>query len=159
MTALVMSSSRLAASGLSRRIGTHVLAAIASASAETALLMAHHVGGLNQPLDLTPLSAESLGQMGRFGVAAWPATRALTVRTLNTPTTELVHLLGTQGTAAVVDVGSGADTVPVELMRSIVAEPQRHPLPWLLAAERRISQTANEPHLAAVADSERWFGE
>ncbi|WP_212820310.1 NACHT domain-containing protein [Polymorphospora rubra] len=159
VTALAMSSSRLAASGLGRRIDAQALTAIASASVESALLVAHHVGDLKQPLDLAPLTAESLGQMGRFGVAAWPAARALTVRTRNTPTTELVDLLGTQGTTAVVRVGSGADRMPVELMRSIMAEPQRHPLPWLLAAERRISQTANEPHLAVVAEQERWFGE
>lgn len=48
--------------------------------------------------------------------------------------------------------------VPVEVVRAIVAEPCKFPLSWLLAAERRVSQTATEPPLAVIAESERWFG-
>ena len=78
---------------------------------------------------------------------------------LNNPTAELVASLGEHGAGAIVEVGPDADRVPVELMRPMVAQPQRYALPWLLAAERRIAQTANEPHLAAVADAGHWFGE
>ncbi|WP_146776815.1 ATP-binding protein [Parafrankia sp. Ea1.12] len=159
LQALAMSSSRLAASGVSRRLNTELISAVAPASPETALLLAHHVGDLTQPLDLAPLSAESLGKLGRFGVAAWPATRALTVRLIKAPSADLVDLLGTHGPAAIVDVDAAADSIPVDLMRSMIEKPHRYPWSWLRTAERCISRTSSEPHLAAVADSDHWFAE
>jgi hypothetical protein len=156
LTALLLSSSRIAASGLSRRLSIRLLPEVAPMSPATALLISHHVGPLDLPASLAPLGTETLAQMGRYGIAAWPATRALAARAVAEPSAGLVAQLGRLG--ARVSAGVDVSGLSPGLLRLIVDEPARYPLLWLLAAELRLSRLADEPSLAVVAESGHWFG-
>jgi hypothetical protein len=126
-------------------------------SSVTALLIAHHAADLQRPRDLPTLSDSQLGELAPYGIAAWPASRALTVRMLHRPSEDLLEYLRAYGARAAVQVGTETNDVPIELMRAIVNQPAQYPLSWVLEAEHRISQHATEPHLADVAESEAWF--
>ena len=155
--ALLLSSSRIGASGLARRLPISLVAAAGSLSATTALLIAHHAAERHRVVDLPALTDAQLAATATHGVAGWPASRAVTARIGSGSTADLLDSLKACGAAATVDMDTRAKAVPIDLVRAIVDQPAHYPLAWLLAAEQRISQHYTEPPVADVAEQDRWF--
>jgi hypothetical protein len=49
------------------------------------------------------------------------------------------------------------DGIPVQLMRDVLKDPADLPLAWVTSAEQTVSDHAEEPPLADIADSQGWF--
>lgn len=156
LDALVTSSSRLGASGLARHLSDDVLAAAATSSSATALLVAHYATPLDRPGALPQYSEHQLAEHSRYGASAWPALLAFTARMTAQPSPTLlssIQLFGAGTTQPPASIGPGAE----EHARAILANPAEYPLAWILAADQRISRSADDPPLATAADEAEWF--
>lgn len=120
-------------------------------------MVSHHVADLARLDDLPSIGDQQLADMGAFGVARWPGIRALTARMLTRPSTMLLDGIRAHGHHAVVTVGQLPPSMRSDLLRSNLHDAAALPLAWLLAAEHRLAQDFDEPHLARVADQQHWF--
>ena len=155
--ALCLSSSRLGASGISRRLDPAILTAAGSLSARTALVLAHHAADLRRLDPLPELTTAQLATSALQNVAAWPVSRAAVVRLASKPDPKLLDVLRACGATATVEVDIDADTMPTDLAETVVDHPASYPLGWLLAAERQISRHHQEQPVADAAKQGRWF--
>lgn len=153
---LVASSSRIAASGLARRIGRDAVRAAAGMNTATALLVAHHAAR-ERPVQLAAYSDDLLGEFSAFGVSSWPALSVLTWRMRQQPSSALL--------AHVRRFGPSFPQLPFDLppeaakhSREILAAPAEYPLGWVLAAERLVSNAAADAPLSEIAHHNGWFG-
>jgi hypothetical protein len=153
LNALLASSSRIGASGLTRALSGDAVTAAATSTAATALLVAHYAAS---PDLLSPYSKQQLGDYGRYGIVAWPALLALTARMSAKPSPALLTYLQR--------FGAGASQPPFDLApesgeynSTIITHPADYPLEWILAAERQISSRTSDSPLAIIADKAEWF--
>lgn len=153
--ALSLSSSRLGASFLPRRLGPDLLRRTGPVSSLAAMLVGHQVANSRKLDDLEGLSDQQLSEMGRFGVAGWPGLRGLSARMFKRPSAELLEGLRAHGHDAVVGLDGQQARLPRSLLRAILEAPADFPLAWVLAAEQRIALTYQDPPLAQVAAA--WF--
>jgi hypothetical protein len=49
------------------------------------------------------------------------------------------------------------DGIPVQLMLDVLKDPADFPLAWATSAGRAVSDHAEEPPLADIADGQGWF--
>lgn len=158
LSALCLSSSRIGASSdLGRPLGTACREKAAAVSSMSWLLAAHHAGDIDGLDALSGPSDRELASLGMHGIAAWPATHALTLRMLQDPTADLLACLRRHGSGAAPQNGFSCDEIPIPLLREVVAKPGEFPLGWVLRAERALAASVKEPSLADIADQEDWF--
>ncbi|RNG23571.1 NACHT domain-containing protein [Streptomyces botrytidirepellens] len=153
--ALCMSSSRLGASLVARRLSDATLPAAATCAPLTALLITHYVIAPEGPVQqLQPLSNDILTNTAPFGSAAWPALLALTARMTHaaSPTNlEGLRAHGPHGT-----VRMQPSDLPSDIMAAILASPFDYPMAWVMAADRAMRSDSDQ-YLANVATDGKWF--
>src|SRR5262249_1272483 len=138
-------------------LGSAILQQTAGRPLATILLVAHHLARLADLSDLPSIDDQQLAEMGAFGAAGWPGIMALTARMFIRPSTTLLDAIRAHGHYAIVRVEQLPPTIPSDLLRSILRDAADYPLAWLLAAEHRLAQDFDEPHLARIADQQHWF--
>lgn len=153
---LCMSSSRLGASGIGRRLQPAILRAEAPLSALTYLLLAHHAVALDEADSLPALDESALTQSARFGTAAWPALRALTARMVAEPSDSVLQGLKAHGSSSPAELNAVLADQSSYATR-ILADSAGYPLDWVLAAERSVSESSSAPSLPEVAEAGAWF--
>ncbi|MEU5491016.1 hypothetical protein AB0G98_25110 [Streptomyces sp. NPDC020196] len=157
--ALCRSSSRLGASAIARRLRPGILSDSATPlSALTQMLVAHHSVSLKRLDPLTHLDESALTRMAQYGVSAWPSLRALTSRMITQPSNTLLDGIKAHGPSGIIDVDiadASAGIAPFAF--SIMEEPDRYPMAWLLAAERCVAGSTSPDPLPTIAEKERWF--
>lgn len=155
LTTLVEASSRLGASGLTRRFADIVLAKGVDISAVVGLMVAHHSTLTDLATDLPQFTTQELGELGKHGTSGWPALRALSARMLDSPSAEVLAGIRMHGPAAV--------SPPIVITEAsqfdgrILENSASFPLEWVLAAEQRVSRDAGNEPLELVAAAEKWF--
>ncbi|APE12746.1 hypothetical protein BO226_25745 (plasmid) [Rhodococcus sp. 2G] len=152
---MVEASSRLGASGLTRRLADGVLAAGVDISPVIGLLVAHHATAVERPADLPQFTTQALGDVGKYGTSGWPALRALSMRMIASPSEEVLEGIRAHGAASVLP--SLAIPRATVYDSGILCSPADFPLEWVLAAERRVSQDAGNEPLEQVAADNEWF--
>ncbi len=157
LAALCLSSSRMGAWGLARRLAPDVLQHSLDLSPAVTALVSHHVAGLKRLDDLPAISDSQLADMATFGRAGWAGLRALTARMLARSSATLFDAIRGYGHDGIVSVGQLPATVPSELVSEVLGDAANFPMAWLLAAERRLAQDLDEPQLARVAIERHWF--
>lgn len=150
-------SSRLAASAMGRRLRSEVWTAAQTATDRARLLIAHHAARFESFDPLAGLSASQLSHMARYGHASWPAVRAISARLLTgEPLIPLLEALEACGPDAHIVIPEGkAESSPL-LTDSILEQPQKFPLGWVVAAERWRSSRYVEPPLSKLAIANGW---
>ncbi|WP_203712159.1 hypothetical protein, partial [Asanoa siamensis] len=164
--ALVLTSSRLGASTIGRRLEPDLLKRIGPRSTLTALLIAHHCSQTQTSKEgaiyldpMTALSDQQLADMGAFGLAGWPALHGLSARMRTEPTDGLLAGLRAHGPHAVVTLPEMATPAPRELLVKILEAPAAYPLAWLLAAENFVARSHQDRPLLELARAESWFAD
>jgi hypothetical protein len=160
--ALSLSSSRLGASHLTRRLRPDLMQSAGPVSTLTALLLAHHsiqTGSSANPIPdaLSSVSHQQLAEMGQFGVAGWPGLYGLSARMRTEPTERLVASLRAHGPQAVVALPTAQITGPRPLFLEILKAPSEYPLAWVLAAESSVARTHQDAPMMTVARASDWF--
>lgn len=153
LSPLLLSSSRLGASGLARRLTAGPLTDAADMSSAAALLLAHHTATLNGQDQLSALSDGRLAEMARFGAAGWPAHRALSARLTADPTPEGLEHVRTAGPDAVVNAGA----LPPDLAALVLDDAALFPLAWVLQAQTVRTQGDSSTTLEALALQDGWL--
>jgi hypothetical protein len=94
--------------------------------------------------------------LAEYGIAAWPASYALTLRAQDNPSSSLLASLRRYGPHACPQ-NMLISHIPLQLMREVLKDPADFPLAWVTSAVRTASDCAEEPPLADVAHSQAWF--
>src|SRR5207248_2157580 len=131
VSALCLSSSRLGASGLGRRLEPAVLQLAAGYPTPTTLLVAHHVTDVSCLDELRSIGDQQLAEMGAFGAAGWPGLRALSARMLTRPSATLLDAIRAHGHDAAVPMEQLPPSMPDDLLQSILRDAADFPLAWL----------------------------
>lgn len=150
-------SSRLGACPRARRVERAVWEAAGGASSRTKLLVAHFAAHTAELDPLSPLGISDLADLISPAPSAWPIVRAVTAQLLNSPSRELLDVLGQAGTDAVVDVPNATLQLPVEYLDAMLSAPDRYPAAWVIAAERGLSKHHVETPLDELALQEQWL--
>ncbi|MCK5753844.1 MAG: hypothetical protein KAH46_14205, partial [Mycobacterium sp.] len=150
-------SSRLAASAIGRRLRSEIWEVAQSVTHRSRLLLAHHSARLESFDPLAGLSTSQLSHMARYGHASWPAVRAISVRLLTgEPVAPLLEALEACGPNAHIVIPDGKVESSPLLTDSILEQPQKFPLGWVVAAERWKSSRYVEPPLSKLAIANGW---
>jgi hypothetical protein len=154
--ALCYSSSRMGSAGLGCSRDEKCISKAAEASSLSWLLAAHHADDPETICAETAPGDEELAALAVYGIAAWSASYALTFRAQESPSGRLLACLRRHGPRACpqnMSIGG----IPVQLMRDVLKDPADFPFAWVTSAEQAVSDHAEEPPLADVADSQAWF--
>ncbi|WP_431947061.1 NACHT domain-containing protein [Micromonospora marina] len=154
--ALAASSSRLGASGVSRRLGSSTLKAAAGGCRRTALLTTHFSSNLNSLDPLKPLSDQDLVHLARPAAAAWAVARAITARLLDRPSDTLRAALTVLGPGSVVEVPNNIMSRSSQLIAPILDNPANYPGSWVSAAEQWLSTSNEEVIMEDVVVDQGW---
>jgi hypothetical protein len=154
--ALCYSSSRIGSFQLNCSRKENCINNAARASSLAWLLAAHHAFDTETACMRTGPGDEELASLAVYGIAAWPASYALTWRAEENPSRSLLACLRRYGPHSCPQ-NLFIDSIPVDLMRDVIKEPADVPFAWVTAAVQTISDHAEEPALAAIADSQGWF--
>lgn len=154
--ALCYSSSRIGSAQLNCSRKENCINNAAGASPLAWLLAAHHAFDAETACMRTGPGDEELASLAVYGIAAWPASYALTWRAEENPAGSLLACLRRYGPHACPQ-NLVIDGIPVELMRDVIKEPADVPFAWVTAAVQTVSDNAEEPALADIADSQGWF--
>lgn len=154
--ALCYSSSRIGSAGLSCFRKENCISKAAEESSLTWMLAAHHADDHESACVRTGLDDEELASLASYGIAAWPASYALTFRAMDDPSGRLLACLRRYGPHACPQ-NMAIDGIPVQLMRDVIKGPADFPLAWVTSAEQAVSKHVEEPPLADIADSQAWF--
>ncbi len=154
--ALCYSSSRIASAQLSCSHKENCISTAAKASPLAWLLADHHADDPESTWIRPAPSDEELASLSVYGIAAWPASYTLTSRAENNPSSSTLAFLRRYGPHAWPQ-NMAIDRIPVQLMRDVLKGPADFPLAWVIEAERAVSEHAEEPPLADIADGQAWF--
>jgi hypothetical protein len=154
--ALCYSSSRIGSAQLNCSRREDCISKAAQASPVAWMLAAHHAFDHETVCNKTGPDDEELASLAIYGIAAWPASYALTFRAMDNPSDRLLALLRRYGPHACPQ-NMVIDGIPVQLMRDVLKNPADFPLAWVTSAEQAVSDHAKEPPLADIADSQGWF--
>lgn len=154
--ALCYSSSRIGSAqiGCSRR--ENCINEAAEASSLAWLLAAHHAFDHETICTMTGPDDEELASLAVYGIAAWPASYALTYRAMDNPSGGLLTYVRRYGPHACPQNMVIYD-IPIQLMHDVLKDPADFPLAWVTSAEQAVSDHAEEPPLADIADNQAWF--
>lgn len=153
--ALCYSSSRMGSAHLSSRT-ENCISNAAKASPLAWMLAAHHAFDQESACITTGPGNEELASLAEYGIAAWPASYALTFRATEKPSGSLLALVRRYGPHACPH-NMCIDDIPAQLMRDVVKDPADFPLAWVTSAAQIVSDSAAEPPLAAITDNQAWF--
>ena len=156
LQALSYSSSRIGSAKLNCFRKENCIGKAAGASPLAWLLAAHHAFDPETVCIRTGPDDEELASLAVYGIAAWPASYALTWRAENNPSSSLLACLRRYGPHACPQ-NMVIEGIPVQLMRDVLQDPADLPLAWVTSAEQTVSDHAEEPSLAGIADSQAWF--
>jgi hypothetical protein len=154
--ALCYSSSRIGSAQLNCLRKENCISKAAEVSSLAWLLAAHHAFDHESTCIRTGPDDEELASLSVYGIAAWPASYALTDRAMDNPSGSILAFLRRYGPHACPQ-NMVIDGIPVQLMRDVLKDPADFPLAWVVEAERTVSDHAEEPPLADIADSQAWF--
>jgi hypothetical protein len=154
--ALCYSSSRIASAELNCQRQEHCISQATEVSPLAWMLAAHHASDVETTCMRTGPDDEKLASLAVYGIAAWPASYALTWRAERRPSGNLLACLRRYGPRACPQ-NLVIDDIPVELMRDVIKEPANVPLAWVTAAAQAVSDHAEEPPLADIAGRQCWF--
>ncbi len=147
LSALVASSSRIGASGLSRAL--NIPAFDDRVPAVVRLLLAHHADDPAGPLGN---DTSVVHEAARFPSGAWPAARVVTTRAMKDPSEEsllLVELFQRDPMGALPPEGG----LPEGSADHILRHPDRYSAAWLTIADRSLTAHRYESPLKSHADS------
>ena len=154
--ALCYSSSRIGSAQLNCTRKENCISKAAEASSFAWLLASHHAFDHESTCIRTGPDDEELASLAEYGIAAWPASYALTDRAMDNPSGSLLACLRRYGPHACPQ-NMLIDGIPVQLMRDVLKDPADLPLAWVTSAEQTVSDHLEEPPLADIADSQAWF--
>ncbi|PZR82916.1 MAG: hypothetical protein DLM65_02950, partial [Candidatus Aeolococcus gillhamiae] len=154
--ALCYSSSRIGSAQLNCSRSENCISKAAEASSLAWLLAAHRASDPEDTCVKTGPDDEELASLAEYGIAAWPASYALTFRAQDNPSGSLLMSLRRYGPHACPQ-NMLISHIPLQLMREVLKDPADFPLAWVTSAERTVSDHAEEPPLADIADSQAWF--
>jgi hypothetical protein len=140
-----------------RRLDPSVWTAAGHLSARTKLLIAAFTANLSSLDPLNALPDAQLADLAGIHTRNWPLARAVTARFLAAPNPTLRSALATLGPHAPVDVPRNATPLRTDELRAILAELERYPTAWVVAAERWCSRERDERTLEQVALGESWI--
>ncbi|SOC49460.1 hypothetical protein SAMN05660748_2187 [Blastococcus aggregatus] len=147
LCALVATSSRIAASGLPRRLST--AAVDKKTPAAVRLLLAHYADDLT---DLLLGDTSVLHEAARFPVGAWPATQVVTRRALKDPSDESLALVELFGLSAM-DALPLDSELPIESAEHILRHPDRYSTTWLTVADQSLTTRRYDQPLKSYVDA------
>ena len=154
--ALCYSSSRIGSAELNCSRRENCIIKAVEASSFAWLLAAHHTFDHETICIKTGPEDEELASLAEYGIAAWPASYALTFRAMDNPSGSLLASLRRYGPHACPQ-NMLISHIPLQLMREVLKDPADFPLAWVTSAVRTASDCAEEPPLADVAHSQAWF--
>jgi hypothetical protein len=154
--ALAAGSSRIGATKLARVLPYELVETAARAGADLmVLLLAHHLLRGTEFVDLPCLDDERVKSIvGTFGVAAWPATHAISARVHLASPASLMKFLEAAGAHGDVHV---PDEIPPEVCDQALKRPAAYPRCWVEQAERAFSAGHSESPL--VEEARAWLPE
>jgi hypothetical protein len=153
---LCYSSSRIGSAELNCFRKENCISKAAEASTLAWLLAAHHAFDPETICIKTGPKDEGLESLAEYGIAAWPASYALTFRAQDNPSASLLAFLRRYGPHTCPQ-NMCVDGIPVQLMRDVLKYPADFPLAWVTSAEETVSGAAEDPPLADIAESKAWF--
>jgi hypothetical protein len=154
--ALCYSSSRIGSAELNCSRQKVCISKAAEASSLAWMLSAHHALDAEGTCVRAGTDDEELASLAEYGIAAWPASYALTFRAQKNPSSSLLEYLRRYGPHACPQ-NMHIDGIPVQILGEVLKDAASLPLAWLTSAEQTRSSHAEEPPLADIADSEAWF--
>jgi hypothetical protein len=158
-TALMTTSSRIGASGMSRLLPTELVGRAAGNSLESAILLSHHSCDRHSNGFLgDSLTVEESIEASQYGVSAWPALATLSSAMIANPSAELLKAISAYGSLAVVKVAAEeVDPRLYQYAREILSDAGAFPLAWVFEAERQVSSSGSVPALIDASESQEWF--
>jgi hypothetical protein len=158
LTALMMSSSRLGLSGVSRRLPVGLVAEVCGTSPTTGLMLAHHTDALGAWSNLQALfDPTAAAAAARFETAGWPALRVAGAALFCGDPLPWLAVLEAHGPNAKIGDAQGPlqQPIPDEVVARILGSPAAYPLQWVVAAELSRSHQNTQPPLLTA--SQGWF--
>ncbi|MDB4986789.1 MAG: putative large ATP-binding protein, partial [Myxococcaceae bacterium] len=153
--AMAMSSSRLGATRIPRRLSHAVLTAARTTTPRTRLLLTHFASSLDRLDPLPAMRDTDLVELASPDPTNWPIARAITARMTKGINTTLLTALAKLGPTTPLDVPETTNIDPQMLM-PILDYPSRYPAAWVFAAERAHVIADTRSTLERVALSQRW---
>jgi hypothetical protein len=154
--AFAMSTSRLGATRIPRRLGNGALSAAANYTDRLALVVSHFAA---EHAGRDPLEALTDGQLLGMSSAAphhWTVARAVTDRLLRTYNETLLSALADLGPECVVSLGYVESPADDRITQRVLQNPAIYPGSWVRAAESWYSSSNNESPLAEEASENAW---
>ncbi|QXQ11299.1 NACHT domain-containing NTPase [Paeniglutamicibacter sp. Y32M11] len=153
---LAMSTSRLGATAIPRRMGNDALGAAARYSNRLALVVSHFTADHDVRDPLAPLTDEQLLGMSTSAPHHWSVAIAVTDRLLHVYDENLLDALSNLGPECLVEIGYVASPMEARVTDRILQNPALFPSAWVRAAEGWHSSSNRESSLANEAADKDW---
>lgn len=153
---LAMSTSRLGATPIPRRLGDVVLGVAARHTDRLALVVSHFTADHDGCDPLEPLTDKQLLKMSSSAPHHWSVAGAITNRLLRGYNETLLDALAALGPDCLVEIDDVASFTDARVSDHVLQDPAVFPGSWVRAAESWHSSSNREPSLAEQASDNEW---